>query len=125
MRTFALAAFAALSITVTIFAAENPYPPTADSKKQEGVPQGQLVRGVFEQSKIFPGTTRDYTIYIPTQLDRTKPAPSMTLQDGGGYNAATVFDNLIAKKEIPALIGIFVNHGRVKPLTTKIGRAHV
>jgi sugar lactone lactonase YvrE/enterochelin esterase-like enzyme len=97
-------------------AADNPYPPGPDSKKQEGVPHGELIQGTFEQSKIFPGTTREYTLYVPPQLDRSKPAPLMVLQDGGGYSAANVFDNLIQKKEIPALVGIFVMHGRVKSL---------
>src|SRR5678810_664132 len=96
----------------------NPYPPGPDSQPQEGVPKGERIKGIFDQSKIFPGTTRDYTIYIPTQLDRSKPAPFMVLQDGGGYRADVVFDNLIAKKEVPALIGLFVNHGRVKALNT-------
>lgn len=118
MRTLAITLLTGFFLTTTVRAAENPYPPTADSKKQDGVPHGELVRGVFAQSKIFPGTTRDYTVYIPAQLDRTKPAPSMTIQDGGGYNTQHVFDNLIAKKEIPALVGIFVNHGRVPALTT-------
>lgn len=97
---------------------ENPYPPGADSKPQDGVPKGERVKGVFNQSKIFPGTTRDYTVYIPAQLDRSKPAPFMVLQDGGGYKADVVFDNLIHKKEIPALVGVFVNHGRVVALDT-------
>jgi sugar lactone lactonase YvrE/enterochelin esterase-like enzyme len=96
----------------------NPYPPGPDSQPQEGVPKGERIKGIFDQSKIFPGTTRDYTIYIPTQLDRSKPAPFMVLQDGGGYRADVVFDNLIHKKEVPALIGLFVNHGRVKALNT-------
>src|SRR5689334_4085118 len=74
-------------------AAENPYSPGPDSQKQDGVPHGEIVKGVFDQSKIFPGTTRDYTVYIPWQLDRSKPAPTMTLQDGGGYKADVVFDN--------------------------------
>ena len=111
-----------LSSTDTLFesgfAAENPYPPGPDSRKQEDVPHGELIKGVFDQSRIFPGTIRDYTVYIPQQLDRSKPAPSMTLQDGGGYGAPNVFDNLIHKKEIPPLVGIFVMHGRVKALTT-------
>src|SRR5687767_14991962 len=98
-------------------AAENPYPPGPDSQKQDGVPSGEIIKGAFEQSKIFPGTGREYTLYIPQQLDRSKPAPSMTLQDrGSGYRAEIVFDNLIHKKEVPPLVGIFVNHGRVKAL---------
>src|SRR5437868_1660860 len=104
---------AALLCAFPVFAAENPYPPGPDSKPQDGVPKGERIKGEFDQSKIFPGTTRSYTIYIPTQLDRSKSAPFMVLQDGGGYRADVVFDNLIARKEIPALIGIFVMHGRV------------
>jgi hypothetical protein len=50
-----------LALSVGLRAAENPYPPGPDSKKQDGVPQGEQIKGVFDQSKIFPGTTRDYT----------------------------------------------------------------
>lgn len=96
----------------------NAYPLTADSQVQEGAPKGERIKGTFAQSKIFPGTTRSYTVYVPTQLDRTKPAPFMVLQDGGGYRADVVFDNLIHKKEMPALVGIFVMHGRVTALDT-------
>src|SRR5688572_13674088 len=112
--------FAAFFLTAVQIAsaAENPFPPGPDSQKQDGVPRGEMIKGEFEQSKIFPGTTREYILYIPQQLDRSKPAPSMTLQDRGGYRAEVVFDNLIHKKEIPPLVGIFVNHGRVKALTT-------
>src|SRR5262245_39688179 len=84
-----------LTAPLPVLSAENPYPPGPDSKKQESVPHGELSKGVFDQSKIFPGTTRDYTVYIPQQLDRSKPAPLMVLQDGGGYSAQNVFDNLI------------------------------
>ena len=74
----------------------------------ESVSFADVVKGTFDQSKVFPGTVRDYTVYLPTQLDRAKPAPVMVLQDGGGFNASTAFDNLIHKKEIPALVGVFV-----------------
>ena len=35
-------------------------------------------------------------------------------QDGVQFNAPAVFDQLIAKKEMPVTIGVFVMHGRVK-----------
>jgi len=35
-------------------------------------------------------------------------------QDGLQYNAPVVFDNLIHKKDIPPMVGVFVMHGRVK-----------
>ena len=98
--------------------AADDYKPGPDSLPQPGVPKGEVIKGVFDSSKLFPGTTRDYTVYLPQQLDRAKPAPVMVLQDGGGFSATTVFDNLIHKKEIPALIGVFVMHGRVKSAST-------
>lgn len=105
---------------VALHAADSPYPPGPDSLKQDGVPQGEIIKGVFtaDARGVFPGTVRDYTLYIPQQLDRTQRAPLMVLQDGGGYQAVNVFNNLIARKEIPPLVGIFVMHGRVKALST-------
>jgi gluconolactonase len=32
--------------------------PGPDSQPQEGVPKGEVIKGVFEKSLIFPGTTR-------------------------------------------------------------------
>ncbi len=117
----AFAAIIAVILTVaSVRAADPEYPLTTDSKPQEGVPKGELIKGnhTSGEKSVFPGGYRDYTIYIPMQLDRSKPAPFMVLQDGGGYNAPTAFDNLIHRKEIPALIGVFIGHSRVKGLTT-------
>jgi len=77
LRTFHVLACLALTASLPAHSAENPYPPGPDSGKQDGVPHGELIKGVFDQSKIFPGTTRDYTVYIPQQLERSKPAPLM------------------------------------------------
>ncbi len=88
--------------------------PGPDSKVQPGTPAGVVVKGTFDQSKVYPGTWREYWVYIPTQLDRSKPAPVMVFQDGVQYNAPVVFDNLIHKKAVPPIVGVFVMHGRVK-----------
>jgi gluconolactonase len=77
----------------------------------------QVTKGEFTGSTVYPGTWREYWVYIPKQLDRTKPAPLMVFQDGLQYNAPAVFDDLIAKKAIPPLVGVFVMHGRVKALS--------
>jgi gluconolactonase len=96
-------------------AAQTPGPePGPDSKVQAGVPAGEVVKGEFDQSKVYPGTWREYWVYIPKQLDRSKPAPVMVFQDGLQYNAPVVFDNLIHKKAVPPMVGVFVMHGRVK-----------
>jgi gluconolactonase len=76
-----------------------------------------VTKGEFDQSKVYPGTWREYWVYVPKQLDRAKPAPVMVFQDGLQYNAPNVFDDLIAKKAIPPIVGVFVMHGRVKALS--------
>src|SRR5918995_744194 len=92
-------------------------PPGPDSQVQPGTPTGDVIKGEFDQSKVYPGTWREYWVYIPKQLDRSKPAPVMVFQDGLQYNAPVVFDNLIHKKSIPPLVGVFVMHGRVRAPT--------
>src|SRR4030095_853764 len=78
---------------------------------------GEGIKAEFTASTVYPGTWREYWVYIPRQLDRAKPAPVMVFQDGLQYNAPAVFDELIHAKAIPAMVGVFVMHGRVKALT--------
>ena len=112
-RTFlALAGF--LAAFPFLVLAETDYPITEDSKAHDGVPKGELIKFQFDQSKIFPGTVRDVTVYVPKQYDPAKPACVYVNQDGVQWNAPTVFDNLIAKNELPVMVGVFVMHGRVK-----------
>ncbi len=107
-------------LTVGLFPlhAADDYPLTADSKKQPGVPEGELIKFTFEKSKVFPGTVRDVTVYVPKQYDPAKPACVYVNQDGVQWQAPIVFDNLIHKKEMPVTIGVFVVHGRVKAAST-------
>ena len=92
-----------------------------DSQRQPNVPQGEVKKmPPWTESKVFPGTTRDWWLYIPKQYDAAKPANAMVFCDGGGFvkedgqfRVPVVFDNLIAKKEMPVTIGIFVNPGVV------------
>jgi gluconolactonase len=88
-----------------------------DSQLQPGVPAGKVMQHSWT-SKIYPGTVRDYWVYVPAQYDAATPACVMVFQDGAGYVKAdggwrvpVVFDNLIHKKEMPVTIGIFVNPG--------------
>ncbi|MSR59316.1 MAG: esterase family protein [Planctomycetaceae bacterium] len=89
-----------------------------DSMVQDGVPQGTVTKHAWKSEKVFPGTERDYWVYVPKQYDGSQPAAVMVFQDGGGYvdaqrdfRATVVFDNLIHKHEMPATIGIFINPG--------------
>jgi len=89
-----------------------------DSLPQEGVPKGTVTKHTWDTSDIYPGTTRDYWVYVPAQYDDANPACVMVFQDGEAYvdtegtvRVPTVFDNLIHKGEIPVTIGIFINPG--------------
>ena len=86
-------------------------PPVA---RTPGAPEGEVVKAEFDRSQVYPGTWREYWVYVPKQLDRTKPAPVMVFQDGIQYSAPIVLDNLIHAKTIPPMVGVFVMHGRVR-----------
>ncbi|HEY2349962.1 MAG TPA: SMP-30/gluconolactonase/LRE family protein [Puia sp.] len=79
-----------------------------------GVPKGELIKLIFDSSKIFPGTSRDVSIYIPAEYNPEQPACVYVNQDGVQWNAPVVFDNLIYQKEMPVTIGIFITPGIVK-----------
>ncbi len=87
--------------------------PGPDSLPQPGVPKGANFEFAFAQSKIFPGTTRQVTVYIPKQYDPAKPACVWVSQDGVQSNAPVVFDNLISRGEVPIIVGVFVTPGVV------------
>ncbi|MEO5681530.1 MAG: SMP-30/gluconolactonase/LRE family protein [Chitinophagaceae bacterium] len=83
------------------------------SVEHTGVPKGEVLKFTFNQSAIFPGTTRDYWVYIPAQYKPGKPACVYINQDGIQWKAPTVFDNLIFKNEMPVTIGVFISPGKV------------
>ncbi len=93
-----------------VLAAENPAVGT--------VPKGTVKKYTFEQSTIFPGTTREYSIYVPAQYDGSKPACVHVNQDGVQFNLPAVMDQLIASHEMPVTVGVFVTPGKVKALST-------
>ncbi len=91
------------------------YPAGPDSKPQAGVAPGKLFNFGFDQSKIFPGTHRGVGVYVPAAYKADKPACVYVGLDGLGFNAPTVFDNLIARKEMPITIGVGLIPGQVEP----------
>ncbi|HJT78706.1 MAG TPA: SMP-30/gluconolactonase/LRE family protein [Gemmataceae bacterium] len=91
--------------------------PTAG--RADDVPKGDVTHYTFYHSKVFPGTRRAYWIYVPKQYDPAKPACVYVNQDGLQYNAPAVFDKLIAAKEMPVVIGVFVNPGVVQAPSPK------
>jgi enterochelin esterase-like enzyme/sugar lactone lactonase YvrE len=85
------------------------------------VATGRVESFVFDESKIFPGTVRQVSVYIPAQLDYTKPACVYVQQDGLDKRNVfpAILDILIARKEIPALVGVFVTPGKLVPPNEK------
>ncbi len=90
-----------------------------DSFPQPNVPEGKLIKG-NHTSKIFDGTMRDYAIYIPAAYDPKKPACLMIFQDGnaylnkkGDFRTTIVMDNLIARKELPVIVSVFIQPGYI------------
>src|SRR5437773_2707359 len=90
-----------------------------DSLPQDGVPKGE-VRGPFTlPSQVYTGTQHTYWVYVPGQYDAAVPTALMVFQDGqafkdekGDLRAQNVMDNLIYRREIPVMIGVFINPGR-------------
>src|SRR5437899_11171023 len=86
----------------------------SDSQPQDGVPKGTVTKHVLAAGVFYPGTPHNYAVYVPAQYDAKKPTAFMVFLDGSGYlgdgiRMPVVLDNLIAKHELPPLIGIFVD----------------
>src|ERR1044072_3304824 len=119
MRTFLATTSLLIVLAASSLSAADDYKLGEDSMVHEDVPKGQVKKYQWS-SRIFPGTVRDYWIYVPAQYDTAKPACLMVFQDGGTYVSSNgqfrvpiVFDNLIQKKEMPVTIGLFLNPGEV------------
>jgi enterochelin esterase-like enzyme len=80
---------------------------------QPGVPQGKIFEFRFEQSRIFPGTARKITVYVPAQYTADQPACLYVGLDGLGFEAPVVFDNLIHQHAMPVTIAIGIAPGVV------------
>ncbi len=110
-----LFSLACILVNTIVFAQPGSIKYTIDSASVEhaGVPKGEVIKFTYNQSKIFPGTTRDCWVYVPSQYKAEQPACVYINQDGIQWNAPVVFDNLINDHEMPVTIGIFITPGKV------------
>jgi len=90
-----------------------------DSLPQEGVPRGEIRGPYVLPSHVYEGTQHTYWVYVPAQYDPAVPSALMVFQDGQGFlnpegdlRTPNVLDNLIYRREIPVMIGVFINPGR-------------
>jgi enterochelin esterase-like enzyme len=123
-----------LTLAVAVYAsvglAQPPAPPKVpngdtyyrlgpDSLPMEGVPKGEVRGPLTLPCLAYPGTQHTYWVYVPAQYDKTKPTALMVYNDGqafknekGDLRAQNVMDNLIYRREIPVMLGVFINPGR-------------
>ncbi|CAN5278663.1 alpha/beta hydrolase-fold protein [soil metagenome] len=99
---------------------EESYPRSADSERQDGVPQGEVTKHTYRcpEGGVFPGTIREYYVYVPAQYDGSSPAALMVFQDGHAYvgeggdmRVPVVFDNLIHQGKMPVTVAVLANPG--------------
>lgn len=90
-----------------------------DSMEQDGVPRGKIVGPHTLPCQVYPGTAHTYWVYVPAQYDPKSPAALMVWNDGqafknekGDLRAQNVMDNLIHRREIPVMLGVFINPGK-------------
>src|SRR5262249_18489300 len=93
-----------------------PYNLGPDSLPRPGIPRGDVTQYHWRSERIYPGTERDYWLYVPQQYRPDQPACLMVFQDGPMYlapecNVPVVFDNLIQQGGMPITLGLFVNPG--------------
>lgn len=91
--------------------------------RPEAIRPGTTKQFAFTQSKIFPGTVREVTVFIPAQYDGSRPACVYLKTDGFNPREKTLLETMIATKEMPVTVGVFVRPGDVPaPMNGTLGR---
>ncbi|MFO1093474.1 MAG: SMP-30/gluconolactonase/LRE family protein [Planctomycetaceae bacterium] len=106
------------STKIPIVETKPEWQPHPDAVARDDVPHGKVEQMEPWESQIFPGTTRNWSIYVPAQYRDDQPAALMIFQDGermrdieGRWRIPVVFDNLIARGDMPPTIAVFINPG--------------
>jgi enterochelin esterase family protein len=84
-----------------------------DTFAKASVPRGILLAMPKHTSRVYPGVTRNWWIYVPSQYKPESPACLMVWQDGQWAKnyVPTSFDNLIHAGDMPVTIGVFIEPG--------------
>ncbi len=88
-------------------------PPPPESRRRQDVPVGKRFQFTLDGSRIFPGTTRNITVYVPAQYKADRPACVYVGLDGLGFGVPEVFDTLIQDGEMPVTIAVGISPGNV------------
>lgn len=95
------------------------FEPAPESLANPAIPAGKLESFEWNDSKVFPKTSRQVTVYTPAQLPSRQNCGLMVWQDGtrhadpnGALRVPVVFDHLIHSGDMPPVIGVFIDPGR-------------
>jgi hypothetical protein len=109
--SFSLCSFSLCSFSLCSDALGEEYQHGPDSMPNDSVAHGKVTQHQWLESKVFPGTQRHYSVYVPAQYDGSQPAALMVFQDGhayvgeqGQFRVPIVFDNLIHEGAMPVTI---------------------
>lgn len=88
------------------------YDPEPETRPTDA-PKGTLKAMPKHTSAVFNGALRDWWVYTPPGLKPNEEAALMVFQDGQGPKdwVPTVFDNLIAKGQMPKTVAVFLPPG--------------
>ena len=71
--------------------------------------RGELLSFVLDDSAQFPGTRHAYWVYVPAAYQPDRPAALFVgLDRTESEEAAAALDELIARKQMPVTVGVFV-----------------
>lgn len=102
---------------------EERYPLSPEASPTEGTPRGRVTEYNWESSQVYPGVKGKYWLYVPEQY-KGQDVCLMVFLDGEWYiqdKVPEVLDSMIAKEEIPVMIGLFISPGDKGPGLPRYG----
>ncbi len=101
------------------------YHPCPEAHPGPDVPRGTVREFPgWDGTRIYAGTIRDVSVYLPAQLESSTAPSLMVFQDGqmyldpaGPVRATAVLDSLIHAGELPPTVAVFVMPGRRPGMT--------
>ena len=95
------------------------YNPCPEANPGPDVPRGSVRHSPqWSGSRVYPGTRRDISVYVPPRPEADREAGLMVFMDGGHYldpagavRAPAVLDSLLAAGELPPVVAVFVSPG--------------
>jgi sugar lactone lactonase YvrE len=74
---------------------------------------GKWIHGSIDDSKIYPGTSNAFQVYLPSAYDGAKAACLFLKLDGIGDYEAEVLERLLTAKELPVMVAVGISPGVV------------